>query len=188
MNIILLGPPASGKDIQVRLLAEKLKLPDLSIGGLMRQEAKAGTKLGQQAQTYMQKGVNVPPEVSFKILKKELDKAKKGFVLNNYPRSLEQLEVFKKYLQAENKKIDKAFHLKASFQTCFKRMEKRVREEKEERADETREIFRTRYETGYQQDIKPILQFFAEQEVLIHIEGEGSPEEVFQEIISHFSP
>lgn len=187
MNIILLGPPASGKDIQVRLLAKKLKLPELLIGKLMRREAEVGTKLGWQAQSYMKRGINVPPEIIFRILKKELDKAKEGFILNNYPRSLEQLEVFKKYLQEENKKIDKVFHLKVSLKTCLERMRKRVVAREKKRADETEKILKIRYKIGYQKELGPILQFFKKQGVLVQINGEGSPREVFQEILSYFS-
>lgn len=185
MNIIILGPPGSGKGTQVRLVSVRFKLPHIDIGELMRQEYFKKTKIGLEVGEYMNKGINVPPGIIFKILKRRLEKAKKGFVLDNYPRSLEQFKIFKNYLRKENKKIDKVFHVKASFDTCLERVKKRVLEAKEERDDETETVFKTRFEEGYKKDLDFILQFFKKQKVLIEINGNRSPKAVFQEILSY---
>lgn len=187
MNIIFIGPPGSGKGTQAKLLSARLKLPRIDIGELMRQEYFKKTKIGLKAQEYMTRGVNVPAEIVFKVLKKKLEKAKKGFVLDNYPRSLEQLEIFRDYIKKENKKIDKVFHVRASFGTCLERVKKRVFEAQEKREDETEEIFKTRYNEGYKKDIDFILQIFKKQKVLVEINGDQPPEAVFQEILSCLS-
>lgn len=187
MNIILLGPPASGKGTQAKLLSQRLKLPRIDIGELMRQEYLKKTEIGLKVQEYMQRGVNVPAEIIFKILKKRLDEAKTGFILDNYPRSFTQLEIFKNYLKEENKKIDKAFHIKTSFKTSFERVKKRILKAKEKRTDETERLFKIRYEEGYQKDLDSIFQFFKKKKVWIEVDGEQSPKKVFQEILGHFS-
>ena len=105
--IIFFGPPGSGKGTQTNLLAKKIKLPAISMGALLRQEAKAKSKMGRHIKKYMLLGKLVEISLNDKALKKRLAKkdAKHGFLLDGYPRNVDQLKHFLTLLKAKDKII-----------------------------------------------------------------------------------
>ncbi|MFH1413106.1 MAG: nucleoside monophosphate kinase [bacterium] len=101
---ILIGPPASGKGTQAEMLSKKIKLPVVSAGDLLRYEEKAKSKIGKQASSIMSAGKLVPNEVVFKLLKKRSLKpdAKKGYIIDGFPRSKGQLDYLPKLVKKED--------------------------------------------------------------------------------------
>lgn len=104
MYILLMGPPGAGKGTQAAKLVEEFKIPHISTGDMFRQAVKEGTPLGKQAKEFMDAGKLVPDSVTIGIVKERLAKAdcKKGFILDGFPRTLEQAEALGKTLLALN--------------------------------------------------------------------------------------
>lgn len=176
MNIIILGPPGAGKGTQARLLSEKYNIPHLSIGAILRNEFEKKTPLGIEAEKYWgEKGINVPTRISFPLLENHL-KNVKGFVLDNFPRTRENLE----YLKKSKIKIDFVFHIKISDDEVIKRLKKRA---VLGRIDETDELIRKRLNYGYKKDIEQILKFFKKMGILYEINGNESVHKVNKQII-----
>lgn len=104
MYILLMGPPGAGKGTQAAKLVEEFKIPHISTGDMFRQAVKEGTPLGKQAKEFMDAGKLVPDSVTIGIVKERLAKAdcKKGFILDGFPRTLEQAEALGKTLRTLN--------------------------------------------------------------------------------------
>ena len=132
MIILIVGPSGSGKGTQAELLAKKLNLPAISMGDLLRQEIAAKSELGQKVADYLAAGTWAPAELPWEILKKELSRQERGFVLDGFPRSVEQLTMLEDYLKEKDKKIDRVVYLKISNETALERLLKRSRKEVED--------------------------------------------------------
>lgn len=187
MNIIFLGPPGAGKGTQARLLSEKLNIPHLSIGQLLREEYEKGTKEGITGERYWgERGINVPSSISFSILKKYLNNPG-GFILDNFPRTRSNLNALKKYLKENNKKIDFVFHLRVDRDESYIRLIKRGNSDQKKlgrkRLDEKEELIKTRWDKGYQKDIKPILAYYRQCGILNDINGQTGIKAVFSRVM-----
>lgn len=187
MNIILIGAPGAGKGTQGQLLSNYLKIPWISIGEIFRQEIASNTSEGQKIQEYIDGGLNAPGDLTISILDKHLRSHTNGFILDNYPRSIDQLNFFKKYVKESGLKIDKAVHLIAREGILIKRLLKRAELDKTKnrqvRRDETPELIRTRINKGYKKDIEPIRMYFKKLGVLNEINGEDTIKNVHKEIV-----
>jgi adenylate kinase len=108
MNIVLFGPPGSGKGTQAKLLAEKYGVPHISTGDILRGNLNNETKLGLEAKTYMDKGELVPDDVLIGLIKDRLSVSDcaSGFLLDGYPRTLPQAEALSKILSELGKNLD----------------------------------------------------------------------------------
>ena len=98
MNIIFFGAPGAGKGTQAEIVSEKLNIPTISTGAIIRAAIKAGTDMGKSAQSYIEKGALVPDEVVIGIIKDRLDEddCKNGFILDGFPRTIPQAEALDK--------------------------------------------------------------------------------------------
>ena len=116
MNLIIFGPQGSGKGEQAKRVAEHFGLELISMGDTLRKIAQENSTRGRYVDKLINKeGKLVPDDLTFEILGEALERSfGKGFILDGYPRSLEQLEILEKFLQERKQKIDKAFYL-ASF-------------------------------------------------------------------------
>src|SRR3989338_8852299 len=108
MNLILLGPPGAGKGTQSRLLQERLGIPQISTGDILREARKGRTSLGLKAESYMTKGLLVPDEVVIGIIEERLNgvDCKSGYILDGFPRTVIQAEAFKDLLARRKSQID----------------------------------------------------------------------------------
>ena len=114
MHILLMGPPGAGKGTQAARLVEEFKIPHISTGDMFRAAVKEGTELGKQAKTCMDAGKLVPDEVTIGIVKERLAKAdcEKGFILDGFPRTVEQAVALDKILS------ELGLKLKLCFERC----------------------------------------------------------------------
>ena len=124
MNIVLFGPPGSGKGTQAKLLAEKYGIPHISTGDILRENLNNETKLGLEAKTYMDKGELVPDDVLIGIIKDRLSESDcaSGFLLDGYPRTLPQAETLSKILSELGKNLDLVLNIDVPDEKLLKRL------------------------------------------------------------------
>ena len=119
MNVVVLGSPGVGKGTYTTLVSKRFNLPHISTGDMFRENIKNNSELGKEAKSYMDKGLLVPDEIVTAMLKKRLesDDVKKGFLLDGYPRNLDQVELLKEFVE-----IDKVLNFVASDEVIIDRL------------------------------------------------------------------
>ena len=123
MRIVLLGAPGAGKGTQCKKIAEKYGLAHLSSGDILRQHRAAGSELGKKAQSFMDSGALVPDDLIVEMMRSAIEAAgDEGFVLDGFPRTINQAEQLDKALLADNRKIDAVLNLKVSDNVIIKRI------------------------------------------------------------------
>jgi adenylate kinase len=186
MRIILLGPPGSGKGTQGSLLEKELGLKRLSIGALLRREIENKSPIGKEIEDTVKNGKNVSAEILRHVLITWFTEQKDGFIIDNFPRSHDQLDLCRQLIDEGHLKIDKVFHIVVSEETSLQRLLRRQEERVHAgnpRIDETPETIHSRYETGYIKDIPSILSYFLSLGILIEVDGEKSVSDVHKEIM-----
>jgi len=128
MGIILLGPPGAGKGTQAKRLAEKLILPHISTGDMLRQNVKDNTPLGREARDFMDRGLLVPDNIVAKMLMRRFDQGdiKKGFILDGYPRNINQAKTLENILSERNMDINLVVYLNTSETVIIQRLTGRL--------------------------------------------------------------
>jgi len=188
MIVAIIGPSGCGEGTQAKLLAEKLGVPAVSTGELLRSEYEAETFEGIEAEKYWGKGGWVPADLMMKILEKRLARpdCQKGFILDGTPRKMTDVPLLENYLSQKGQKLDLVLHLDTSDESCLSRLTQRIfaaREKGEEvREDEDPEEVRERLRQ-YHETIEPVLKYFEEKGILRHINNEQPIEAVFDEIV-----
>lgn len=184
MIFIIMGISGCGKGTQAELLAKHFGLVHLSTGELFRREQERGTPLGKEAyEKWWGKGLWPPMEVVFRLLEPELERhLVPGFVLEGWPRTVEQARFLDNYLSRKGLKVDKVFLLETSGATTFKRLKGRATQaqqagEKVRLDDASDEAIRQRIKS-YQETVSPILAYYQECGVLERINNEGHVGEV----------
>lgn len=178
-NIILFGPPGSGKGTQSDKIVERFGLVHLSTGNLLRQEIADKTPLGMEAKNFIDKGQLVPDEVVIGMIDTMLEKHSdaKGFLFDGFPRTVAQAEALDKLLALKKTGICKVLALEVSEEELVRRLVKRG--ETSGRSDDTDEaIIRNRFNV-YKKETEPVAEHYAKQDKLVRIKGEGSVEEIF---------
>jgi len=124
LNVILLGPPGTGKGTQAKLIAERLGLAHLSTGDMFREAVAQGTELGRRAKAYMDRGELVPDELTISMLQERLCQpdAQRGVVFDGYPRTLQQAEALDAALARQGRSADLALHVTASDDEIVRRL------------------------------------------------------------------
>lgn len=140
MRLVLVGPPGAGKGTQAVLLSEKLGIPHISTGDLFRANIGEGTELGLEAKSYMDAGNLVPTEITNRMVDARLDDAdaQNGFLLDGFPRSVEQADALKEMLAKRGVKLDAVIEFQVDEDTVVERMLARGR------ADDTEDVIRNR--------------------------------------------
>ena len=174
--VILLGPPASGKGTQAVDLSKTLALPHISTGDLLRANIATNTPLGKKAKTFMDKGQLVPSDLVLSMLFdriKEKD-AIKGYILDGFPRTIDQAEALDKHLPKNASLI--VLNLVVSDETITKRALGR------KRSDDTLEVVQERLK-AYHAKTAPLIEYYTKKGLLKAVDGEKSPEEVQKELL-----
>jgi adenylate kinase len=182
MRIVLLGAPGSGKGTQAMLLREKLAVPHISSGELLRNAVKAGTGLGQKAKVVMDRGELISDDIMLDLIKERLslDDAKNGFILDGYPRNIAQAEALDEFLGHLGRPLDEVLQIDVDTELVVKRIARRAAEE--DRSDDTEEVVRNRLRV-YAKLSAPVVDYYTNKGVLSVVLGEGTAEEVFQNIL-----
>jgi adenylate kinase len=183
-NIILFGPPGSGKGTQSEKIVERFGLIHLSTGNLLRQEIADKTSLGMAAKNFMDKGQLVPDEVVIAMIGSCLENhpEARGFLFDGFPRTVAQAEALDKLLALKKTSICKVLALEVSEEELVKRLVKRG--ETSGRSDDTNEaIIRNRYNV-YKNETEPVAEHYAQKGKLVRIKGEGSVDDIFNALSS----
>jgi adenylate kinase len=178
-NLILFGPPGSGKGTQSEKLIAKYGLKHLSTGDLLRSEIAAQTPLGLEAKKIMDKGELVPDEVVIGMISSALDNnpAAKGFLFDGFPRTAAQAEALDKLLQLKNTAIASMLALEVSEEELVKRLLKRG--ETSGRSDDTNEnVIRARI-TEYKKKTTVVADYYKQFDKVIAVKGEGTVDDIF---------
>lgn len=183
MRIVLLGAPGSGKGTQAAILTERLRVPHISTGVLLRGAVEAGTELGRKARAIMDRGELLPDDIMLGLIEERLSTpdAEAGFILDGYPRNLAQAASLDGLLERIEKPLDIAIQIDVDAEQVIARIAKRAREEG--RSDDSEETVRKRMRV-YEEQTAPVAGHYAEQGLLTRVLGEGSIEDVNQRIMS----
>jgi len=178
-NVILFGPPGSGKGTQSERLLAKYGLKHLSTGDLLRSEIAAQTPLGIEAKNFMDKGQLVPDEVVIGMISSALDNnpSAKGFLFDGFPRTEAQAEALDKLLKLKNTEINVVLALQVSEEELVKRLLNRGKTSG--RSDDTNEnVIRARIQE-YQNKTSVVADYYSRFGKVKNVQGEGSVEEIF---------
>ncbi|MDY5127262.1 adenylate kinase [Actinotignum sp. SLA_B059] len=175
VRLILVGPPGAGKGTQAAGIAERYGIPAISTGDLFRAHAKAQDELGRLAASYSEKGELVPDSVTNQMVEERLGEADaaSGFLLDGYPRNLDQVSALDAMLGEKN--VDVVVELQADDDVVVQRLLGRAQEQG--RADDTEEVIRHRIEV-YHATTKPIIDAYAGRGLVVSVNGLGTVEEV----------
>ncbi|MBR0895824.1 adenylate kinase [Bradyrhizobium tropiciagri] len=187
MRLILLGPPGSGKGTQAQRLVHRHGIVQLSTGEMLRAAVAAGTPIGLQAKEIMANGGLVPDEVVVGIIADRIEEpdAKKGFILDGFPRTVPQAEALDELLRKRHLKLDAVVELRVNESALLARVEKRAEETRargeEVRLDDTPEVLTKRL-AQYRSLTEPLIHYYSERRKLLTVDGMMTIEHVTREI------
>jgi len=176
MRLILLGPPGAGKGTQALRLVAKYGIVQLSTGDMLRAAAKAGTPIGRQAQEIMASGGLVPDNIVVGIVGQRIEQpdARKGFILDGFPRTVPQAAALDRILAQRGLALDVVIELRVDEDALVRRIESRIAEMKARgetlREDDSPEVLRNRLK-AYRQQTAPLVAYYLQQGVLRTVNG-----------------
>ena len=179
MRLVILGGTGSGKGTQTARIANKLNIPSISTGEILRNGIAAETELGEKAKTYVEKGELVPDSLMIQFIQQRLIQpdVANGWILEGYPRTAFQAEELDFLLKKIKQKLDWAIYLNVSEEVMTQRALGRGL------ADDQAEVIKRRIQ-NFQEFTIPILEYYNYCERLLNINGEQSPDAVEKEILS----
>jgi adenylate kinase len=181
VRLVLVGPPGAGKGTQAAAIADKLSVPHISTGDIFRANVGQGTPLGQEAKRYMDAGQLVPDAVTNAMIADRLAQpdALGGFLLDGYPRNLDQAEVLAGLLAASENPLDVVVELVVDTDHVVQRLLSRG----QGRADDTEEVIRHRLSV-YESETAPLVGYYRDRGLLRTVDGIGSVEDVTSRILT----
>ena len=187
MRLILLGPPGSGKGTQAQRLVQRHGIIQLSTGELLRAAVAAGTPVGQKVKDNMASGGLVPDDIVIGIISDRIDQpdAKRGFILDGFPRTVPQAEALDELLKKKHLKLDAVIELRVNESALLQRVETRAAEMRargeEVRIDDTPEVLIKRL-ASYRQLTEPLIHYYSERRKLLTVDDMMTIEHVTREI------
>jgi adenylate kinase len=208
MNIVLLGPPGIGKGTVAAKLSKKLNIPHIATGDMLRENVAEKTELGIKAKSYMDKGGLVPDELVIEMIKERLsrDDCKKGFILDGFPRTINQADEISKFV-----KIDKVVNIQAKDEVIIGRIGRRFvcrqcgaiyhldfikpkkggicdkcGSELYQREDDKPKAVKERLKV-YREKTEPLINYYKEKGLIVDVDGSGSPDEEFNLVLKAIS-
>ena len=213
MRIVLLGPPGAGKGTQAKTISETLAVIHVASGDLLRENQNRGTELREMAMGYMQKGLLVPDDVIIGMIQDRISNpdATNGYVLDGFPRTLEQASSLDAALSSQNQHIDKVLNIKVSDSELIVRLsgrwicrdcqrpyhETNSKPKKQGMCDECNgELYQREDDTSdavskriqvYSNQTAPLIEYYKERGNLVEINGEQSIEDVRKDLLETIS-
>lgn len=209
MRLVLLGPPGAGKGTQASAIIKKYDIPHISTGDIFRANIKKGTELGKKAKAYIDKGQLVPDELVVSIVKDRLleDDCKDGFLLDGFPRTVNQAKALDEELAKMELKLDHVINIDVESDELIKRaVGRRIckncgatyhiefnppKKEKRcdvcggelyQRDDDTEETVTNRIEV-YLKQTKPLVDYYTQKGIIFSVDGNQAIEDVFKDIV-----
>lgn len=209
MNIILLGAPGAGKGTQGNILSEKFRIPQISTGDILRANVRSKTQLGLKAKEYMDKGALVPDDIVVGMVVDRINEedAKAGFILDGFPRNINQAEVLEKTLSSMEKSIGSVIGIEvgrkelvrrlsgrrvcrkcgASYHTIFNPpvnigMCDKCGSEIYQRDDDKEETIEARLKV-YEQETFPLVEYYSKKGLYRAVDGKGSVDQITMTIV-----
>ena len=210
MRLILLGMPGAGKGTQAKKVSAKFGIPHISTGDILRNEVKKNTELGRKANEYMKQGKLVPDELIIEIIKKEINGGKKitDFLLDGFPRTLEQAKMLDAMLSSIGQKIDRVLNIKVDKKSIIERLSNRrvchscsnicsLNDKNTlktnrcpvcggslyKRKDDEVDVIKNRLDV-YEKQTRPLENYYKNYNLLVDIDGSGSEKEVTERILA----
>ena len=176
MRIILFGPPGCGKGTQATFISESLSIPHLSTGDMLRSAVSSGSEIGLKAKNIMESGGLVSDEIVLSIVEERIAKhdCENGFILDGFPRTVNQAEKLDLLLSTNNK-LDYVLRIRVDEEEIIKRLIDRARE------DDKPDIIKNRFKS-YNSETQPLIPFYEERKILFNIDGMQEIEKVSEDI------
>ncbi|MBC7334435.1 MAG: adenylate kinase [Actinobacteria bacterium] len=210
MKLVLLGPPGAGKGTQACKISERLGIPHISTGDILRNEVAKGSSLGKKALGYMNEGKLVPDEIILEIIKNRIVEtdASRGFLMDGFPRNLKQARMFSEILNSLDMKLDRVINIEVSQDEIIKRLSNRrvcegcgkvykvdggdlnIEEKRcercggklKKRSDDEINVILNRLKV-YENETKPLVDYYTSEGLVINVDGNGNEEEVTKRIL-----
>ncbi len=181
MRIVFLGPPGGGKGTQAKLLADRLKIPAISTGEILRAAVREGTPLGRQAKAVMEAGELVSDDLMIALIRERLadPDARIGFLLDGFPRTVDQAIALEKLLDGNGSRLSAVVNLSVPEQVLLDRLASRSGQEN--RSDDARETVLERLRV-YRQKTEPLIDFYRKRGLLVDVDGVGGIPEIADRI------
>ena len=206
MNILIFGPPGSGKSTHSRRIVERYGLTYISSGDLIRREIERGTPIGKEMEAYLSRGELIPDTIVNTLIISKLRRQRENFILDGYPRTPEQVLALESYLYDHGIRLDLALEIFIDLETSVERISGRricpncgavyhvkynppkkpgicdvCGSELIQRRDDRREVVERRYRI-YTKNMEPIIKFYRNKGIYVRVDGDGSVEEVWKRI------
>ncbi len=179
--MLIVGPPGAGKGTQASRITSGYGIPDISTGDIFRANIKNETELGKQVKAIVDSGDYVPDSLTNQLVTDRLneDDARDGFLLDGYPRTLDQVRYLDELLASQGEKLDAVIQLVADQDEIVARLTKRAQEQG--RADDSEEAIRHRQQV-YLRETSPLIDVYRERGLLVEVDGLGAVDEVADRI------
>jgi adenylate kinase len=177
MRVVFLGPPGSGKGTQAKFLAERLGVPAISTGEILRTAVREKTPLGQKAQAIMERGDLVSDDLIVDLIRERIAQAdaRRGFILDGFPRTIAQAEALERLLAERGDSVSAAVNFRVPDEELTRRMLGRAAEEG--RADDQPETIRERLRV-YREKTEPLVAFYRKRDLAADVDGVGTVDEI----------
>jgi adenylate kinase len=181
MRMLLIGPPGAGKGTQAVRVAQAYRIPAISTGDIFRANVTQGTPLGLQAKEYMDRGAYVPDDLTNALVLDRLseDDTAAGFLLDGFPRTLAQVYTLDECLEKLGSELDAVVQLQVETDEVVRRL--LARAQSQGRSDDTEDVIRKRLDV-YQEQTHPLVDVYAERELLVSVDAAGSMDAVTNRI------
>ena len=176
MKLAILGPPGSGKSTQAEIISARCGLVHIYAGEILRREAESGSPFAPRIRSYLAAGLLVPSDIVLLLIERELARAPGGYVLDGFPRTMEQTMELELLLRERDETLDAVVCLILSEEELLRRLLSRGR------PDDTPEIITSRIRI-YHSATDPVLQFYKGKDILVAVSGEGDTSQVADDIL-----
>lgn len=186
VRLLIVGPPGAGKGTQAVRLSQTYGIPAISTGDIFRANISQGTPLGVQVKAIVDSGAYVPDSLTNELVKHRVaeDDAVSGFLLDGYPRTVDQVRFLDEILAADGTALDAVIQLVADTEEVVSRLHTRATEQG--RADDTEDVIRERLRV-YEEQTAPLIDVFAARGLLTTVDGLGAVDEVTARVIGNLS-